>query len=292
MIKSTRLFAESWNLAIRKKPCGTILKDTYSKFNIIRNDLKYWAADPFLIDFKEKLYIFAELYSFKLRRGVIGCCEYIDGKKLKWKEIISEKYHLSYPFVFENGGEYYMLPESGKSRNLYLYCSIDFPFKWEKIKCIRSNVVYGDTTPFEIGKQKFALTYDVSDAKNGKLRLLKFDGKGDDVFLDFDAQDLRRPAGKFFMEEQCLMRPAQDCTETYGGGLVFYRCTMDDNKYSEKLLKRIIPTDLSYSKKIVVEGVHTYNATENYEIIDIKTRRFNLINFFYRFYDMVKRREK
>ena len=39
-----------------------------------------------------------------------------------------------------------------------------------------------------------------------------------------------------------------------------------------------------------MDGMHTYNASENYEVVDIKTRRFNILNFVFRLLNKVKQR--
>ena len=40
----------------------------------------------------------------------------------------------------------------------------------------------------------------------------------------------------------------------------------------------LTPEDLRYSTNILLDGMHTYSATEEFEVIDIKTRRLNLVN--------------
>jgi hypothetical protein len=50
-------------------------------------------------------------------------------------------------------------------------------------------------------------------------------------------------------------------------------------QYRETERKVIFPEDLHYDKTMLLDGMHTYNSSEHYEVIDIKTRRFNLLNF-------------
>lgn len=64
MVERTPLFAESWSVAWREKPCGTLLKDLDTPFEIIPNSVRYWAADPFLFVYHGETYIFAELYDY------------------------------------------------------------------------------------------------------------------------------------------------------------------------------------------------------------------------------------
>ena len=53
---------------------------------------------------------------------------------------------------------------------------------------------------------------------------------------------------------------------------------MKDDEYSEEEIQRVFPEDLSYSQEIYLDGMHTYNRLDKYEVIDVKTRRFNLLN--------------
>ena len=43
MFEESKLFAESWNVAWRKKPSGGILSDCKSEFIVLKNGFRYWA---------------------------------------------------------------------------------------------------------------------------------------------------------------------------------------------------------------------------------------------------------
>ena len=91
-------------------------------YKIINNDnIKYdfGAADPFIYNG----YLFCELIHKNIghKGGVIGCSPLQDN--LDFKVIIKEKFHLSYPHIFEYGGKIYMIPESCKANKLLSVCS-------------------------------------------------------------------------------------------------------------------------------------------------------------------------
>lgn len=278
MLEKTPLFAESWNVAWRRCSSGSVIEDKKTPFFIIRNSCRYWAADPFLFSHDGEYYVFAELYDYIARKGVIGYCKW-NGKRFgHWKAVIKEKYHLSYPFIFEHDGGIYIMPESGANQSLQLYRAVSFPDKWEKVRTLRENVVYGDTTPFCYEQHTFGLTYDLEKTHEPKLALLDFENDKNDRIVNVDNIDLRRPAGKYFIYNDALVRPAQNCRGDYGKGLLFYRCYVNNGEYSERLVAEVLPQELSYSRRIYLDGMHTYNADEHFEVIDIKTRRFNLLN--------------
>lgn len=286
MLRNTPIYAESWNVAFRHKPVGTILEDTQTPFTVIRNGFRYWAADPFIVERAGQTYIFAELYDYILRRGVIGYCSISGDKAGKWTPIIREPYHLSYPCITEIGGKLCLMPESGESSTLCIYESVSFPDKWEKKTILRSDAKFADTTPLPCSNANFALTHKVDDPENPQLMLIDLEQQRQDVPVPGKEALRSRPAGHFFRKDGNLIRPAQislNVDEEYGKGLVFCQCHWASAAdYRETEIKEVYPQSLSFDKSIYLDGMHTYNASENYEVIDIKTRRFNILNFIMR----------
>ena len=64
----------------------------------------------------------------------------------------------------------------------------------------------------------------------------------------------------------------------------------EQGEYFEEIRNLLLPGQLNFSKKIYLDGMHTYNASEEYEVIDIKTRRFNILNFMFRLLGKVRRK--
>jgi hypothetical protein len=80
-----------------------------------------------------------------------------------------------------------------------------------------------------------------------------------------------RPAGHLFRVGDKLIRPAQDCTESYGCALNFYEVTaVTEEQFEETLICKIKPEELPSVLDYVPQGIHTYNMTEEYEVIDLK----------------------
>lgn len=287
MLKETSLYAESWNVAWREKSVGSILKDKETEFKVIKNSFRYWAADPFVFEYRKKTYIFAELYDYVKCRGCLGYCE-LNQRSIKWIPIIEEEYHLSYPYIFEIEDEIFIMPESGTNEDLILYKAISFPNQWEKVKTLRKGVKYGDTTPFEWKNRKYALTYDVTEERD-KLVLLDLEEQQNDHEIKCSTIECRRPAGKTFYCGNKHIRPAQNCKGGYGKGLCFYEFQIDEKGiYTEKLVTTFSPKQMNLSVNLYLDGMHTYNGSEHYEVIDIKTRRFNILNFMFRIIQKIK----
>jgi hypothetical protein len=192
--------------------------------------------------------------------------------------------------MLEQDGKMYLMPESGEDRSLLLYEAVEFPRKWKRVKALRRDVDFADTTPI-VGS--LALTHEVSVADSPKLLLIDLTGQMPDA--PAENQDIlrSRPAGKPFHLEDRLIRPIQhswDFDQNYGKSLIFSTVTLEGGICREEPIAEITPDELRYSRPIYLDGMHTYNASTHFEVIDIKTRRFNLLNLAFRVLSKFRRR--
>lgn len=274
------LYAESWNVAFRLRSQGTILEDHSTPFTVIPNSFRYWAADPMVFSHQGQTYIFAELFDYVLRRGVIGVTRYLgDGSFGPWEPILREEFHMSYPYVFRSGAEIFMIPETTRRDALLLYRAVEFPMCWELHKVIRENVKWADTsiTPDGDGFSGYTQAYadgrsqDLHLRLNGALELV-----GETPLPGNDPR-IYRPGGRPFAHGGRVYRICQDCREGYGRALYFRPEDCPDGD-----ARRITPEELTLSKTMPLQGMHTYTATEEFEVIDLKTRRLNPLNLLFR----------
>lgn len=94
-----------------------------------------YVADPFLIHDGSNWYLFFEALNASSKRGEIGYATSKDGIKWHYEQIIlREPFHLSYPYVFKSGKDYYMIPETRQSQSVRLYKASSFPTKWVFVK--------------------------------------------------------------------------------------------------------------------------------------------------------------
>ena len=251
-----------------------IFRNTEIPFTVIPNGHRGWYADPFLFDYKDETYLFAEYFSYKLGRGVISVSKY-DTKKDKFtdfSEIIKEDYHLSYPVVFSYNNQIYMMPECGESNNLFFYRALDFPNKWEKISVIDKKMRLADTTPFQVGEDLFALALkQKADSADGALVLMKYDGA---VFQPMKTitkdMSVARPGGNMIISRDSIIRVAQNCEGDYGRELSFISVKNMESDYQEKVVFRLTPNDILLNNGKPPAGIHTYNSSRNLEVVDLK----------------------
>lgn len=271
---------EFWTVAYRKRQGNaTILDDKTTPFRALPNSWRYWYADPHLFCAGKDTWVFAEAYDLVLRRGVIACCRLTEeGGATPWKVVLKLPYHLSYPHVFEKNGAVCMIPESYKADEIALFLAERFPYSWKKTAVLLKGGVPVDTTLFEFGGKEWLHTMLLANGE--KLMLYPLvDGKaaGEGVYAQND--DLNaRPAGNFFRVGEKLVRPAQDSVESYGCALNFYEVeTVTENRYSEKLIAKVYPGDVVSDLKWEPKGMHTYNLTDQYEVVDFKRYRTDIL---------------
>ncbi len=106
-----------------------------------------FVADPFLIEEGGEWFLFFEMFDREARRGEIGVATSPDAVHWTYAgPALQEPFHLSYPFVFEEGTNFFMIPESRAAREVRLYRAVEFPLKWELDRVLfKGN--YSDPTP-------------------------------------------------------------------------------------------------------------------------------------------------
>lgn len=243
-------------------------------FRMVENPKYAWAADPFLVEYKGQIYLFAELFLYQSERnGVIGYCIYENGRFGKWQVTMDEHWHLSYPNVYVRDGELFMCPESWQKNEVGVYRLVDFPDKWEQTDCLFHNVRYVDTTFLEQDGNHYIFTFAPTfSGDEGQLLLFRKnkDGSISEPTVITTDTSLARPGGNFIRQNGKLLRISQNCTNSYGEGLVFSEIDSMKPNYREHVVKQISPRHLKVETKKKILGVHTYNQLCGMEVIDIK----------------------
>lgn len=232
----------------------------------------YW-ADPFPISYKGEEYVFMEEFDRVKKKGSISCVR-PDGSN---KRVLEEGWHLSYPFVWEENGEMFLLPESAEAGKLYLYRAEAFPNRW-----IRESVFFEGEA------------YDPTILKKDGLYWLFVNQKAhpacspfDELFLYFTedihhpnwqahpmnpiVSDVRcsRPAGRIFEKKEKWYRPAQDSGLRYGNRIQIREILMlNKEEYQEVTVQTIEP-----DSEAEALGIHTLNFDEKGAWLDFHYRR-------------------
>ncbi len=242
---------------------------------------KFW-ADPHVVHAEGKYYIFVEEYSHTKHKGHISVIEMDEQGNCQAPVTILERdYHLSYPYVFEWDGRFYMVPESGSNKSIDLYECVEFPYRWEFKQSLMRNVKAVDSTMI-FHAQKWWLFTAIAENEAAAPNYELFLFYTDDLFAgrwiahqqNPIVSDVRsaRPAGSLIKKDGKLFRPSQDCTRAYGYGFDLNEIvTLSETDYVECRTLSIRP---GWDKDIL--ATHTFATAGNLTMIDAFTCRRKL----------------
>src|SRR5262249_61115094 len=109
-------------------------------------------ADPFMIRADGAWYMFFEVLSCE--KGVIAFATSSDALNWSYQRVVlEERFHLSYPYVFEWRGEYLMVPETLKAGSIRLYKTSSFPDSWQFAGNL-IDTVGADPSPFRYARKR------------------------------------------------------------------------------------------------------------------------------------------
>lgn len=237
-----------------------------------------YLADPFGIKRGEITYVFVEAYDYRTKHGVIECHEL--GPDLNWlrrKVVLSRPFHLSYPFLIEQDGEVFMVPESNKAREIALYRARSFPHDWVRetalltgINGAEASLIHHDqqwwmffTIVGKGGRDQRELHVAYADRLAGPWTI----HPQNPVLVDRSGA---RPGGTPFAgADGHVYLPVQDCSQTYGGSLRFLRfSTLTRTEVACAHLPVNFTGDLASLDH--TEGMHTFSACGGMTLIDVK----------------------
>lgn len=251
-----------WRTGDLSGPSWNILKDPGHRFY----------ADPVPIKWQGRTFVFFEDLDHRVGKGIISAVEFGGaGPVGEVTPILEEPWHLSYPFLIEDKGELWMIPESSEHRDVGLYKCIRFPDKWERHCTLLSGLELADVTITRHNGRNYMF---------GAWR----DGAGgySDTLAIFHSNDLigpwiphasnpvlvdrasTRPAGNFVNINGALWRPVQDCAGGYGAGLGLAEITeLSPTTFKQTVRHSLKPGPLWPGRKL-----HTLNRCGDLEVID------------------------
>jgi hypothetical protein len=203
-----------------------------------------FVADPFMIEAGDGWHMFFEVYNRRTRKGEIAHAASADGVTWAYRGVVlAEPFHMSYPYVFEHGGDYYMIPESRKAHSVRLYRACEFPGRWVFVGTLLQGMSYADPTPFFHDGRWWLFTETGAHLKHDVLRL----HYADDLLGPWvehpaspvvaDDPHIARPAGRVVLDGGRIIRYAQDCFPEYGARVrAFEVTTLTTERYAEREL--------------------------------------------------------
>jgi hypothetical protein len=228
-----------------------------------------FVADPFMIKKDQSWFMFFEVLNCQSGLGEIGLAESKDGSDWKYKKIvIREPFHLSYPYIFEWMGEYYLIPESYQAGAIRLYKAVEFPKKWSFMGNLLTRPYLVDPSLFYFDNHWWMFVETNIDFKHDTLRLFH----AEDLMGPWREHPLSpviegnphiaRPAGRVLVleDERRIIRYTQDCYPTYGTQVRAFEITeLSTESYSEKEISEE-PVLAASGSDWNAEGMHHIDA--------------------------------
>jgi hypothetical protein len=238
---------------------------------------RFWADPAFVVE-SGKRYVFFEEFMVREEKGHISVSVLGDDGRLDSPRVVLMRpYHLSYPFVFKYQGSYFMVPESSRNSTIDLYKALAFPDEWVLESTLIDNIRAWDSTLLRY-RGKWWLFCTVADLQGTS---------GYDSLYLFSSRELRgggwvphpmnpvvadarraRPAGRIFWHKGNMYRPAQDCSERYGGRITMNRIVeLNESRYEE-----VVDGQIFCDQDSRLTAVHTVNGVGNTTILDAVVR--------------------
>ena len=240
----------------------------------VKNPKGRYLADPFVFYHNENNYIFVEDLFCKDNKGRISAIKIDEGKYEFLDVVLEEDFHLSFPFIFRDNDEIYMIPESCKNFDIRLYKCLEFPKKWKLEQVLMSNVSAADTILIKQQDTWFMLT-NICSAKIGdhnselhvfysedlKSNLWKPIASGNPVIFD----SLKARNGGLFFHNETIYRVNQVHGKTnYGKSFNINEVVkISKNEYVEKKISSI---GANFKDEII--STHHYSANASLAAVD------------------------
>ncbi|MEQ8228991.1 MAG: hypothetical protein RIA64_12970 [Rhodospirillales bacterium] len=250
-------------------------------------------ADPFgWRNGQGKIVLLYEIFDFKEGRGCI--VRNIDGAE----EIIGDfPYHASYPFLIEENGQRYAIPELSEMASPTAYPVDSNSPKWpnggrplkglEGVPLVDGTIFYHEERYWLFGTRSDSEPNAVLHAWYASSCFGPWiPHKQNPIKFDITSS---RPGGTPFLWRGQMVRPAQDCSTTYGAAIVLNQIeTLTPNEFKETPIARIEP-DLNSRYPT---GLHTINVIDGLIILDAKRHVPHLLAPYYRWREVFLSRRR
>lgn len=242
-------------------------------FTELADDGQRFYADPFVVEWQGRQYLFVEEFPYALGRGVISVAELgPDGTFETPRAVLEEPHHLSYPQVFAHDGEVYMIPESSGASELVLYRAAQFPHSWVREAVLLTGVRLNDMTLLVRDDRFWLFGTEQRGQGSASDTMVAWSAKAlagpwtphpmNPILIDRRAS---RPGGPFTTgADGRTYLPLQDGTDTYGGGLgIAELLVLTDDDVQFGPVQPIAPGD-AWARS----GIHTLSRARRLEVID------------------------
>lgn len=274
-------FLDMWNIGLVASPLRQVVATGQAEpVSWLRRPGKLrFFADPFVAKVQRRLYILFEEFDHLRGKGWISGGALQGDLEISARPIFAPLWHMSYPFLFEAEGKLFCVPETSEAAVVLLYEASSFPYLWKKPAVIVDGISALDSTVFAYEGRWWLFCTNGAASPQEELHAWyseKLRGPWHPHPLNPLSCDVRsaRPAGVPFLLDGALMRPGQDCSQTYGGAVSLMRVdTLTPTDFRETRIGAILPNTAGPYP----DGLHTVVGMGDITIIDGKRRMFSPI---------------
>ncbi len=226
---------------------SSVVKNPVISRRDVTDTLTVFVADPFMVRVQNSWVMFFEIFNQKQHKGEIAFAQSNDGYKWNYQRIVlSEDFHLSYPYVFEFEANWYMIPESCEANSVRLYQAKKFPDQWEFVSEILVGDRFVDASILNFNGVWW-LFVGVEPREGEACNLLRL-YYADSLFGNWvehpmspvvnNSLEISRPAGRIRQIGNQPIRFAQDCTVNYGHNVTAIRIeSLTKDEYVEEKIQ-------------------------------------------------------
>ena len=266
---------ENWMIGFAKSKFN---EKRLEQYKIIKNKNGFF-ADPFLFKKDNTNYLFVENYSFKKKRGSISCFKLNENNYEDFGTVLTENFHLSFPFIFEHDNQIYMCPETHEIKEIRLYKCIEFPNKWKYETTLIKNISAVDNIIFKRNNIWWLLTNtDTNDLDHNSELSIYYSINGpvtenwkphslNPIYVN---PDKARNGGLINHKENIYRVNQKIGFNSYGSSLEINKIDEIDQKvFEETLFSKVEP---NFAKGL--NGCHHMNNNDEYTVYDFLKRKY------------------
>lgn len=269
------LFSEKWNIGlVQQSAANFIHSKKLAQVRWLKQDNAEFSADPFVSIIDDEPVIYYEYLGEYAAKGELYLVKNFDfSRKQKITGLHPADIHYSYPYLVEDNGKLFCVPESSAANEVALYqIQKTNPANFTNKITLLQGSKFVDSSLIHYQGLYWIFT-NIKD-KPGELLIYYADSISGPyrphVLNPIKANEkTSRGGGKMFVVDGVLYRPTQNHSRTYGGSIVINKIkTLSPEKYEDEQVFEIHP------RRPYNRGLHNISIRENLIVVDGMMRKF------------------
>jgi hypothetical protein len=273
-------FVDVWNVGVVEAPIASFLRADF------RPEVRWLPAlgpellhaDPFALRRDGREWVLCERLDHADGRGVLVARELTAAGFGEELPLLCAEHHLSYPFVVEDEGELWLIPESHEAGEVALWRCRSFPGEWERVGALLPSFRGIDSSLTRHAGRWWLFTSEHGNGHDRRLHVFHAErltgpwrAHAHNPVKD-DARSVRG-AGTPFVHAGELYRPAQDCSRIHEERITLNRVAeLTPARFHEETVRVLEPLGTGpYPHKL-----HTLSAAGERTLLDACRETFML----------------